>query len=223
MPRVAGSVVPAVCPVYACRSQMEFRILGPLEVCSEGREISLGGAKQRAVLAVLLLHRNEVVSTDRLIDELWSDRPPATAAKVVQVYVSQLRKALRGRHARDEADSILVTRAPGYVLRVEPGSSMPTASSSSSTRAGARSRQGVLGWRPIRCWRAWRCGAGPRLPTSPTNRSRKTRSRDSRKPACRRSRNGSTPTLRSVAKPSSSVSSSRSSPPIRYERGFVDS
>ena len=71
MPRVAGSVVPAVCPVYACRTQMEFRILGPLEVCSEGREISLGGAKQRAVLAVLLLHRNEVVSTDRQIDELW--------------------------------------------------------------------------------------------------------------------------------------------------------
>ena len=100
---------------------MEFRILGPLEVCSEGREISLGGAKQRAVLAVLLLHRNEVVSTDRLIDELWSDRPPATAAKIVQVYVSQLRKALRGRRGRDEADSILVTRAPGYVLRVEPG------------------------------------------------------------------------------------------------------
>jgi DNA-binding SARP family transcriptional activator len=121
MPRVAGSVVPAGCPDYACRAQMEFRILGPLEVCSEGREISLGGAKQRAVLAVLLLHRNEVVSTDRLIDELWSDRPPATAAKVVQVYVSQLRKALRGRCRRDEADSILVTRAPGYVLRVEPG------------------------------------------------------------------------------------------------------
>jgi DNA-binding SARP family transcriptional activator len=121
MPRVAGSVVPAVCPVYACRTQMEFRILGPLEVCSEGREIPLGGAKQRAVLAVLLLHRNEVVSTDRVIDELWSDRPPATAPKVVQVYVSQLRKALRGRHARDEADSILVTRAPGYLLRIERG------------------------------------------------------------------------------------------------------
>src|SRR5712692_5528614 len=100
---------------------MEFLILGPLEVRSEGRELSLGGAKQRAVLAVLLLHRNEVVSTDRLIDELWNERPPATAAKVVQVYVSQLRKALRGRRGRNEADSILVTRAPGYALRVEPG------------------------------------------------------------------------------------------------------
>jgi YVTN family beta-propeller protein len=100
---------------------MEFRILGPLEVCSEGRQLSLGGAKQRAVLAVLLLRRNEVVSTDRLIDELWGDRPPATAAKTVQVYVSQLRKALRDRTGRDEAASVLVTKAPGYVLVVKPG------------------------------------------------------------------------------------------------------
>jgi len=56
---------------------MEFRILGPFEVRSEGRQLSLGGTKQRAVLAVLLLYRNEVVSIDRLVDELWGDRPPA--------------------------------------------------------------------------------------------------------------------------------------------------
>jgi YVTN family beta-propeller protein len=106
---------------YAWRLNMEFRILGPLEVCSEGRELSLGGAKQRALLAVLLLHANEVVSVDRLVDELWGDRPPATASKVVQVYVSQLRKALRGRRGRDEEERVLVTRPPGYMLRVEPG------------------------------------------------------------------------------------------------------
>jgi YVTN family beta-propeller protein len=100
---------------------MEFRILGPLGVCSEGRELSLGGAKQRALLAVLLLHANEVVSVDRLVDELWGDRPPATAFKVVQVYVSQLRKALRGRRGRGEEERVLVTRAPGYMLCVEPG------------------------------------------------------------------------------------------------------
>jgi len=99
---------------------MEFRILGPFEVCSEGRQLSLGGTKQRAVLAVLLLHRNEVVSTDRLIDELWGDRPPATAAKTVQVYISQLRKALRDRRGSDEVESVLVTKAPGYMLVVEP-------------------------------------------------------------------------------------------------------
>ena len=72
------------------------------------------------VFAVLLLHRNQVVSTERLIDEIWDDEPPATAAKVVQVYISQLRKAQTGRHGPKRAN-ILVTRAPGYVLRVGPG------------------------------------------------------------------------------------------------------
>jgi len=100
---------------------MEFRILGPLEVRSEGRELSLGGAKQRALLAVLLLHKNEVVSIDRLVDELWGDQPPATAFKVVHVYVSQLRKALRDRGGRGDEERVLVTRAPGYMLCVEPG------------------------------------------------------------------------------------------------------
>ena len=60
---------------------MEFRILGSLEVLDEGREVALGGSKQRALLAVLLLHANETLSTDRLIDELWGETPPATAAK----------------------------------------------------------------------------------------------------------------------------------------------
>ncbi len=100
---------------------MEFRILGPLEVCADGRELSLGGAKQRALLAVLLLHANEVVSIDRLVDELWGDRSPATAVKTVQVYVSQLRKALRGRRGEGDEERVLVTRATGYMLRVEPG------------------------------------------------------------------------------------------------------
>jgi YVTN family beta-propeller protein len=99
---------------------MEFRILGPLAVCDEGRELSLGGARQRALLAILILHANEVVSTDRLIDALWEDRPPATAGKVVQVYVSQLRKALRAGRS-DARDGALRTQAPGYVLRIEPG------------------------------------------------------------------------------------------------------
>jgi DNA-binding SARP family transcriptional activator len=74
---------------------MEFRILGPLEVLDdEGRTVALGGSKQRALLALLLLHRGETLGTERLIDELWGERPPATAAKSVQVHVSRLRKAL---------------------------------------------------------------------------------------------------------------------------------
>src|SRR3989440_2723152 len=90
---------------------MEFRILGPLEVISDGRALGLGGHKQRTLLALLLLQANRVVSSDRLIDALWEEEPPGTAQKALQVHVSQLRKAL-GRER-------LETKAPGYLLRVE--------------------------------------------------------------------------------------------------------
>lgn len=97
---------------------MEFRVLGPLEVERDGVALPLGGARQRAVLGVLLLRAGEVVSTDRLIDDLWGDKPPATAAHALQVYVSNLRKVLGGRDADRQ---YLVTRAPGYVIELEPG------------------------------------------------------------------------------------------------------
>jgi DNA-binding SARP family transcriptional activator/streptogramin lyase len=96
---------------------MQYKILGPLEVADQDREILLGGGRQRSVLALLLLHANEVVSSERLIDDLWGDAPPPTAAKTVQVYVSQLRKSLRN----GEPDGPLLTRGRGYVLRVAPG------------------------------------------------------------------------------------------------------
>ena len=79
--------------------------------------MSLGGAKQRAVLALLLLGANEVVSTDRLIDELWGDSPPESAANMLQGYVSHLRKLLEPGRGRGEHE-VLVSRAPGYVLHV---------------------------------------------------------------------------------------------------------
>ena len=79
---------------------MEFRILGSLEVLDEGRAITLGGSKQRALLALLLLHPNETLGTDRLIDELWGERPPANAAKSVQMQISRLRKVLAGEAAK---------------------------------------------------------------------------------------------------------------------------
>src|SRR5215212_6376690 len=91
---------------------MEFRLLGPFEVVEHDRLLELGGRKQRSLLAVLLLHANEVVSTDRLIDELWAQTPPRTAAKSIQLYVWRLRKEL--------GEGRIATRAPGYMLRVEP-------------------------------------------------------------------------------------------------------
>jgi predicted ATPase/DNA-binding SARP family transcriptional activator len=100
---------------------MEFRILGPLEAVTEGRVIPLNAAKQRALLAILLLHANELVSSDRLIDDLWGGRPPATAAKILQKYVSQLRRSL-GRVAIRTAPSAyqLATDAASFdLLRFE--------------------------------------------------------------------------------------------------------
>jgi DNA-binding SARP family transcriptional activator/ABC-type branched-subunit amino acid transport system substrate-binding protein/DNA-binding beta-propeller fold protein YncE len=100
---------------------MEFRILGPLEVAEHGSRLEIGRGKERAVLAILLLHANEVVSSERLIDELWGEEPPATAAKSVQVYVSRLRKALAKAGPPGSHNSVLLTRGGGYVLRVEAG------------------------------------------------------------------------------------------------------
>ena len=92
---------------------MEFRILGPLEVVKDGHPLDVGGGKQRALLAILLLDANRVVSTDRLIDALWEEAPPETAGKALQVHVSQLRKILDKER--------LQTKAPGYLLRLAEG------------------------------------------------------------------------------------------------------
>jgi DNA-binding SARP family transcriptional activator len=98
---------------------MDFRILGPLEALDGGRVVALGGPKQRALLGLFLLHRGETLSSDRLIDELWGERPPATATKSVQVYISRLRKAL-ARGNGDASAGTIVTREHGYELRLDP-------------------------------------------------------------------------------------------------------
>jgi DNA-binding SARP family transcriptional activator len=100
---------------------MEFRILGPVEVWNGAQRLDLGGLKPRALLAVLLLEANRVVSTDRLIDQLWGEAPPSTARNLVQVYVSRLRQALHQSSDPSAAAPVLATRPSGYLLRVEPG------------------------------------------------------------------------------------------------------
>jgi YVTN family beta-propeller protein len=92
---------------------MEFRILGPVEAADGGRTLPLAGGKARALLALLLLNANEVLSSDRIVDELWGERPPPTAAKIVQNAVSQLRRTL--------GDGRLETRGRGYVFQLAPG------------------------------------------------------------------------------------------------------
>src|SRR5258707_752634 len=94
------------------RVKVEYLILGPLQVMSGGREVALPRAKQRALVLALLLQPNEVVSTDRLIEALWGERPPATAASALQGHVSRLRKLLPAE--------TLLTRPTGYELRLQP-------------------------------------------------------------------------------------------------------
>ena len=92
---------------------MEFRILGPLEVVADGGgHVPVPAAKQRALLAILILNANQPVSSDRLIEELWGGRAPASARKVLQTYVSKLRRAL--------GNDALLTQPAGYELQVEP-------------------------------------------------------------------------------------------------------
>lgn len=93
---------------------MDIRLLGRFDVLVDDRPLSLGGPRQRAVLAVLAIHANEIVSMDRLAEEVWGGEPPATAIVTLQRYVSHLRRALEGPAAAIE------TERPGYRLRVDP-------------------------------------------------------------------------------------------------------
>jgi YVTN family beta-propeller protein len=96
----------------------DFGILGPLEVSRCGSVVPLGGPRQRAVLALLLLEANRVVSLDRLAEDVWGGHPPDGWVTTVQIYVSHLRQALEPARARGAAGDVLVTRNPGYLLRV---------------------------------------------------------------------------------------------------------
>jgi DNA-binding SARP family transcriptional activator len=92
---------------------LEFRVLGPLEVVSDDGPIQLGGPKQRATLAILLLNANRVVSVERLADDLYAGETPVTAVNQVQRQISALRKVLG-------SSSAIETRSPGYVIRLDP-------------------------------------------------------------------------------------------------------
>jgi DNA-binding SARP family transcriptional activator len=105
------NVVIALQPCLA--SPVEFGVLGPLEARDGGRELPLGGPKQRALLAFFLLHANEALSRDRLVDALWGEQQPSTAAHTLDAYVSRLRKLV----GRDR----LTRHPPGYLFRIGPG------------------------------------------------------------------------------------------------------
>src|SRR5665213_3534322 len=95
---------------------MDFRLLGPFGVERDGSAVPLGGRRQRSVLALLTMHVGEVLSADRIAEEIWAGDPPPSATRTVHSYVSRLRSSLRGADGTD----VLVRRDPGYVLTVEP-------------------------------------------------------------------------------------------------------
>jgi DNA-binding SARP family transcriptional activator/DNA-binding beta-propeller fold protein YncE len=99
--------------VSPATARFGFRILGPFEALADGKAVELGGRKPTELLALLVLHANEVVSADRLVEELWRGEPPRTARKTLQVHISRLRREL--------GDGVLSTEREGYVLRIERG------------------------------------------------------------------------------------------------------
>ena len=139
---------------------MKVGLLGPLEIEGPGGRVSIGSAKERLVLALLLLRANEVVPRDALVDALWGDDPPATAVKTLQAYVARVRRALRVAGMADA----LGTRDPGYVLRI-PAGSIDVTDFESRAQAGrsalfagdaARARRGTR--RGVGAVARWRIG-----------------------------------------------------------------
>ena len=99
-------------------TRLSFRLLGPLEAAVDDQDVHLGGQRQRTVVAALLLARGEVVPTDRLIETLWPQEPPRSAAGSLQAYVSHLRRLLEPERTARAASTVLVSRGSGYALRV---------------------------------------------------------------------------------------------------------
>ncbi|HET6836099.1 MAG TPA: extracellular solute-binding protein [Acidimicrobiales bacterium] len=97
---------------------MEFEVLGRLAARRDGVDVALGSFKQRSLLALLLIHANEVVATDRIIDELWGDHPVSDRQNALWVHVSNLRSALEPARQKRSEGTLLLTRSPGYLLRI---------------------------------------------------------------------------------------------------------
>ena len=163
---------------------MEIRLLGPIEASVNGRPVALGPPQQRAVLAMLAVHVNRTVSTDRPIEGLWGEHSPPSAHKLVQLYVSHLRKLLDGCEAE------IVTRGRGYELQL--GADQVDAARFKRLVMAAMHAARSAARRVMRS----RYGAAHRWPTSPMSRSQAPRSAGWRSCACAQWSWRSTPTSR---------------------------
>jgi DNA-binding SARP family transcriptional activator/tetratricopeptide (TPR) repeat protein len=149
---------------------VEFRILGPLEAVAADRVITVAAPKQRALLAVLVVCANQLVTTDRLVDELWAEHPPSSATNLVQGYVSRLRRLL-GTDSCASREVVLSTRASGYELQVEPGDRDVEAFQGllergrSTAAQGAGTEAATLLQRALELWRGAALADVPPTPT----------------------------------------------------------
>ena len=154
------------------RRSLELRLLGPLEAFVDRVHVSVSGRRRRALLIRLALSANEVVSKERLVDDLWGDHPPPTVVKALHVLVSQLRDLLRGSDdVVAKNDDVLVARPTGYMLRLPPDSLDTTrfehgyAAARQAFEQHDTARALAISGRPCRC------GVGPPSSTWQTSRS----------------------------------------------------
>lgn len=158
-------------------SGAEFRVLGQLEIEVDGRRLELGGPRLRAVLALLVVAAGRVVGLPTLVDGLWGPHPPDDADRTVQAYVSRLRRASTSAAASVGTAELIVTRRPGYLLRLEPDA----VDAARFARLAADGRRSLSGGQPalaaellaaaLELWRATRTRSstasqrcGPRPP-----------------------------------------------------------
>ena len=181
---------------------VEIRLLGRVDALIDGRSLPLRGSKLRAVLAILALRANRTVGADDLIDGLWGDRPPQSAAKNVQYYVSQLRKAF----ASDDSGAQIVTHGRGYELKLPEDAVDAARFERLVERARRESEQGIADGAAKGALELWR---EPRSPTSPGSPSRAPRSGGSRSFTCARWSSRSTPSSRRGDTPRRSAASRR--------------
>src|SRR2546421_8873216 len=132
---------------------VNFHVLGPVQILDGQQPVAVDGAKARALLACLLIHANTVVSTDRLVEYLWGDRPPRSCLETLYAYVSRLRRLL--------GPGILATRPPAYQLTVEAERLDATYFEVLLGRGRVAARNGRPGRRWPRSARRSRCGGGP--------------------------------------------------------------
>ncbi len=174
---------------------MQFRVLGPLEIETDDGLLELRGAKQRALLAMLLIHANEVVPRDLLIEGLWGEAAGERAAHNLEAQVSRLRKILR-----EGGRELLLTRPTGYQLSLEADQLDLFRFHRLLEQASAELEAGTPDRAAATFRQASRSGAGGPSRTLPTRTSHKSRSTGSRSSVSERSRPGSKPTSPSATR-----------------------